>query len=174
MPKKLVFKPESIERTRKIVDEGLYYVTLTGFAAKVSSKGDSINYNPIMELSFLADGVTPAPFKDDGKPIPVFYNGNSKAEWALNDMVHGFGLPMETITVDGTTGLSLPGIWVPEAEEDISKCEYKGPLVGRKAQVYLVKETYNGTEQNKIKYFVCAVPNCAQKFPRIKHSTNLN
>jgi len=167
---KLVFKSTSIERNRKVVDEGNYWVTLTGFAPKMSKAGDSINFNPIMELTSLEDG-SPAPTKDDGKAIPIFSNLNSKGEWVINDFCHGFGIPMEE---DGQGGISIPGIWVPEAEQDISKCEYKGPLIGRKALVHLVKDTYQGTEQNKIKYYVCAVPGCAQKFPKIKHSTDLN
>ena len=173
---KLQFTPNQIENSYKVVDEGLYWITLTGFAPKMSKKkpdgsgGDSINFNPTMELTSLEDG-SPAPVRDDGKPLPVFGNLNTKGAWVINDFCHGFGIPMET---DSAGNLSIPGIWVPEAETDIEKCEYKGPLVGRKALVYLAKTTYNGKEQNKIKYYVCAVPNCAQKFPKIKHSTDLN
>ena len=167
---KLVFKSEEIERSRKVVDEGLYWVTLVGFKPAASKAGDSVNFNPIMELTALDDGSA-APTLDNGKPVPVFSNLNSKGAWVINDFCHGFGLPMED---DGHGGLSIPGIWVPEAEQDIAKCEYKGPLIGRKAKVFLSKGEYNNQPQNKIKYFVCAVANCAQKFPKIKHSDNLN
>ena len=167
---KLVFKTESIERNRKVVDEGIYWITLTGFAPKIAKNGDSINFNPVLELTSMEDG-SPAPTKDDGKPVPVFCNLNSKGAWVINDFCHGFGLPMED---DGQGGLSIPGIWVPESEQDIEKCEYKGPLIGRKAKVFLSKTEYNGQPQNKIKYFVCAVSDCAQKFPKIKHTDNLN
>ncbi len=169
MPK-LNFSKSKIESTYKVLDEGLYKLRLLGFNPKPSKAGDSTNLNPIMEAVSMADG-SPCPTKDDGKNIPVFYNLNTKADWAANDFVHCFGLPMEETGEKDEHGdplMTIPGNWGTG-----DKWEYKGPLIGRTGIVYLIKDTYNGKEQNKIKYFVCAVDQCEQRFPKVRHSTDL-
>jgi hypothetical protein len=167
---KFVFKTTEIEVSRKVVDEGVYWLTFNGFAPKMSQKGDSINFYPQLDITSMEDG-SPAPTKDDGRPISLMFNCNEKAKWIINDMVHAFGIPLEE---DGQGNSMIPGVWVPEGEQDITKCEYKGPLIGKKGKVHLIKGDFNGTPQNKIKSFFCAVPNCQQKYPKIKHSDDLN
>ena len=169
MPK-LVFSKDKIESTYKIVDEGLYTVEITGFKPKKSKSSDSVNLNPQMEIVALGDG-SPAPKKEDGKNIPVFYNLNTSADFAMNDFCHCFGLPMEDC---GGGNMTIPGTFDgPDGVENADKWVYKGPLLHRKGVVMLVKDTYNGKENNKVKYFVCAIKDCHQKYPKVKHSTDL-
>lgn len=177
MPK-LTFTPEQLESNFKTVDEGIWILELTGFAPKVSKNKDSLNYNPIFEIVSDAQG-NPAPTQDDGKAIRLKYafTGNSKIPNFLQDMCHCFGLPMEG---DDVNGYGLPGIFDGSQHESADmatwhpeKWEYKGPLLRRKGQVYLVKSDYNGTTSNKIKYFVCAISDCTQRWPKIKHNTDM-
>lgn len=170
---KITFTQDQIERSYKIVDEGLYYVKLTSFRQKHSKNAvfangawDNYNLNPQLEITRCGDGSA-APTKDDGKPVPIFYNLNTKAPWIMVDFTHMFGIPHEDL---GGGNYQMPGIWTPEAEPDLEKCEYKGPLINKEGLLYLVKTTYNGNDQNKPKYFQCAIKDCAQRWPKIHAS----
>lgn len=166
---KLTFTQDQIERKFKVVDEGLYYVKLSTFKPKLSSKGDSYNLYPYMEITRCGDG-SPAPTKEDGSPIPVFYNLNTKAPWIMVDFCHMFGIPHEDL---GGGKYQMPGIWKPESEDDLAKCDYVGPLVNKEGLLYLVKTKWEGTDQNKPKYFQCAIKDCAQRWPKINHVKDL-
>lgn len=177
MPK-LTFTPDQLESNFKTVDEGIWILELTGFKPKISKAKDSLNYNPVFEVVSDSNG-NPAPTQDDGKLISSQYmfTGNSKIANFLQDMCHGFGLPMEGNDKDG---YGIPGIFdgIQHESDDMAtwhpeKWEYKGPLLRRKAQVYLVKSDYNGTTSNKIKYFVCAISDCTQRWPKIRHNTDM-
>jgi hypothetical protein len=168
MPK-VVFNQEKIESQFKIVPEGLYQVKVLGFKPAKSKGGDSINFNPILELVGTTDG-SPCPKQEDGSPITSQYWAglNSKADGIVNDFCHCFGLPME----GPPTALEIPGIFDgPEGEP--SRWQYKGPLVGRIGKAYLIQQEYNTRQSNKIKYYVCAVPDCPTRFPKVRHSTDL-
>lgn len=175
---KLTFTPEQLESNFKVVDEGLYQIELVGFGQKLSSKKDSVNYNPTFEIVGTLDG-SPTPTKDDGSPIVLkyAYNGNSKIANFLQDMCHSLGLPMDG---DDQNGYSLPGIFdgIQHESDDMAtwhpeKWEYKGPLLHRKGIAYLVKTSYNGNDNNKVKYFQCAISDCTSRFPKCKHSTDM-
>jgi len=174
------FKAENIYNTRKVVKEGMYWLTVGGFSQKWTKpkEGETphqwINFNPILELTATTDS-SPVPLNDDGSHIRIWYPASQKFEASVNEFSHACGLPLDIITDPQTKeeSATLPGIWTPENEDDIEKCTYKGPLVGKKLQAYIVKGSYQGTEKNEIKFFVCAVPNCNQKFPKLVHIKNL-
>lgn len=177
MPK-LTFTPEQLESNFKTVDEGLWIVELVGFRQVLANKKDSINYNPQFEIVSDANG-SPAPTQDDGKPIIPRYafNGNSKIPNFIQDMCHCFGLPMEGNDKDG---YGIPGVFdgLQHESDDMAswhpeKWGYKGPLLRRRGQVYLVKSEYNGVTSNKVKYFMCAISDCTQRWPKLKHSTDM-
>jgi hypothetical protein len=171
---RIQFKTENIYQTRKVVDEGMYKLTLTGFNPKPIKPKDGsnispgVNYNPTLEITARVDGK-PIPVRDDGKPLQVFFSGPTTWEAAVNDFCHAFGLPLDD---DGQGNSGLPGVWYPENEPDVTKCSYKGPLLSsghNTCEAYLIKTTYDGQPKNEIKFFVCAVPNCVQKFPKMTH-----
>ena len=175
MPNRLIFTPQTVDNSRKLVEEGLWTLRLREFRSAVSSKGDSINYNPVFEIVSGDNGV-PAPKLDNGNPLDIWYTGNSKYKngLGLQEFCHALGFPMEEVEENGQKGFALPGKWVPENEDDIGKCQYIGPLVGRTAKAYLIKgEDDKKRPKNLIKYFVCSVPNCAQRFPKVNHIDNL-
>lgn len=146
--------------------EGLYEVRLDGWKPKKSAKGDSINLQPQMKVVNNAAG-----FNDRA----VFENMNTNAGWIQQDFVHAFGLPMD---LDGENA-SIPGDFVPDATDpdNVEKYGYNGPLKGRTGKVYLIQVPAKdkngnikpGQIQNRIKYYVCAVPGCTEK-----HSDNLS
>jgi hypothetical protein len=169
---RIQFKRETINTQRQVAEEGMYTLALRGFTPKPIIPKDGtdvspgVNYNPILEILSKVDG-SPAPTRTDGKPLRVFFSAPTTWQGAVEDFCHAFGLPLED---DGNGNVGLPGIWDPQEEQDVTKCTYRGPLLdGRTAQAFLVKTTYNGQEKNEIKYFVCKVPNCAQKFPKLIH-----
>lgn len=138
---------------------GPYKLKLLFFKPETSKKGDSINLKACMEV---VDHVT-----FDGRK--VWDNLNSNGAWTYSDFCHAFGLPMET---DGKESW-LPGNWDGDAAKfDPNKPEtwkYVGPLVGRTANVEIGVDSFGA----KIRRYFCAVPDCATKFPTVKHSQDL-
>ena len=169
MPK-VTFSQEKIETQYKNPDSGLYQLKLLGFKPAKSKNGDSINFNPVLELVGTTDGSA-VPKDDKGGNLQSQYwaGVNSKADGIVNDFCHGFGLPME----GPPTALEIPGIFDGPAD-DPSKWQYKGPLVGRVCTAYLEVGQYNGKPNVKVKYYTCAIPDCATRFPKVRHSTDLN
>jgi len=175
---KIMFKEEKIYQTRKVLDEGLYNLRVVRFQQKWGKPKDgekehsSINFWPILEVLSKADG-SPVPVQENGRPIEIWWPASTKFEAALVDFSHACGLPMETKTINGENYVNLPGIWYPEEQDDIEKCQYKGPIIGRKLQAYIVPGEYNNNPKNDIRNFICAIPNCASQFPKLVHRTNL-
>jgi len=130
---------------QEVIPPQVYELKLVAFNPKQSKNGGSVNLNPILEV------VSPV-------------------EYAF---CHAFGLPMET---DGNDSW-LPGQWDGDPtkfkEDDASTWVYKGPLVGRTAKVEVAVDNYNGRDNNKVRRYFCAVPDCATKFPKIRHSEDL-
>lgn len=156
MPKMSV--PNESLKAKPPVPDGIYDVRLEGFEPKKSSKGDSINLNPILKIVNHPE--------HDGRQI--YDNLNSKAGFIHQDFVHAFGEVME---VNGDSS-SIPGDFQGK-EDDPATWQYVGPLVGKVAKIQVVQTTYNNKPNNKVNMWICAVQDCAVKFPDIKHSQNL-
>lgn len=138
--------------------EGIYEVRFEGFRPKMSSKGTSINLNPMFK-------VTDGPHA--GRTVFAFIN--SSADWILQDFTHCFGVPFE---VDAQGNLSLAGSLEPEGAP-VEQQQYRGPLLGKTGKVMITVGEYQGKPNNQIKYYVCSIPDCNTRFPETRHSTNL-
>ena len=134
--------------------EGMVTLRLDGFEPKLSSKKTSVNLNPIMKV------INHAEYNDRR----VFENLNTLGKWVWPDFCHAFGIAM----VEANGDFEFPGDWDgPESEPD--KWQYKGPLLGQQAQVYVVQvDDTKGGVRNAIKYYICKVQGCSSK-----HSANL-
>jgi len=137
------------------MQEGFVTVRLDGFGPKLSLKKDSVNLNPVMKV------INHAEYNDR----PVFENLNTKGKWVWKDFCHAFGVPL----VEGSNGdVEFPGDF-DGPEDDPTKWQYRGPLVGQQAQIYLVQaDNSKGGIKNAVKYYVCKVAGCVEK-----HSSNL-
>jgi hypothetical protein len=146
-----------------VVPPGPYDIKLVGFNVKVSKKGDSFNLNPCMEIVGHPEFA--------GRK--VFDTLNSGGAWTWPDFVHCFGLPMET---DGKESW-IPGSWDGDKAkykaDDPNTWKYAGPLLGRSGKVNIAVDNYNGKDSNKVERYICAVPDCASKFPKIRHIADL-
>jgi len=159
---KMGFDKESL--TGKTVTPGLYTVRLTGFKPKKNKDGDSVNFNAQMKIINHPEY--------DGTPL--YETLSAKAGFTQWDFAHGFGLQLEDL---GNGQYVLPGTW----DKDIAKFKetdpltwvYDGPLIGRDAQVEIANDTWDGKINNKIKRYICAVPDCDSLFPDNKHSQDL-
>lgn len=154
------------------VPTGVYELRLVKFRPKLSAKGNSLNYNAEFEVFNHPEY--------DGRR--VFHPLNTLFAIAIWDYVHSCGLEVDNIKVtDEQTGMEteefvLPGIFEnanaapdnPEAWGD-----YKGPLLNKGFRADVVETSYKGKPKNEIRAFLCAIPDCAEKHPDIKHSTNL-
>jgi hypothetical protein len=148
---------------QEVIPPQVYELKLVAFNPKQSKNGGSVNLNPVLEV------VSPVEYA--GRK--VFDTLNTGGAWTYPDFCHAFGLPMET---DGNDSW-LPGQWDGDTakfkEDDASTWVYKGPLVGRTAKVEVAVDNYNGRDNNKVRRYFCAVPDCTTKFPKIRHSEDL-
>jgi hypothetical protein len=164
---KLTQSKEQIEG-KEVAPEGIYTLKLVGFKPKFSKpnpqfpdKAPSLNLNAKMEIIDNPE--------QEGKFVYEVLNMNS---FMFPDFCHAFGLPMET---DGES-YWLPGTWDSASDFDPANADtykYDGPLVGRTAQAEVAVDSYNGRQNNKVRRYFCAVDDCANKFPEIRHSENL-
>lgn len=161
---------ESLEG-KKPVPNAVYQVKVDGFEPKLSSKGDSVNMNPVLK-------IVNHPEHNGAR---IFFNGNTKAPWILQDFSHCFGLPMEPHPTgeNGAEEMHLPGgpaAWKadPTAPEDLSKMKYVGPLLGKVGKIEVLYVQNPGQKpRNEIKQFLCAIDGCATKYPEINHTSDL-
>jgi hypothetical protein len=153
MPK-LTASKEEIKGMPPMV-EGMVTVRLDGFDPKLSKDKGSVNLNPKMKV------INHAEYNDRN----VFENLNTKGKWVWKDFCHAFGVPL----VDTPNGdAEFPGDF-DGPEDDPTKWQYRGPLLGQQAQVYLVQaDNTKGGIANKVKYYVCKVSGCVEK-----HTDNL-
>jgi len=151
------------------VEEDIYELKLEGFKPKLSNNGDSVNFNP--QLRIVSGATTGTKYA--GK-TPLFENLNSNSGWIQNDFVHAFGFPMDELP-DGS--LAMPGQFDgPEDKPELWK--YSGPLVGKTFKAQVIKQEYEKKDKskgvsNKIKMYICAIPDCNTKYPKMRHSDNL-
>lgn len=148
----------------KVIPAGIYEVRLYAFKPRLNKNKDSVNFNAQME-------VINSPDFDKSK---LFETLSAKAGFTQHDFVHAFGMELED---QGNGQYAMPGTWDGDAakfvETDPSTWKYDGPLLGRTAKVEVAIDTYEGKENNKIRQYFCAVPDCATKYPDNKHSTDL-
>ena len=157
MPKMGV-DPEAT-KAPKPVPNGWYKLKFKGFKQKVASKKDSVNYNAQLEI---------VENKPDYNGKPVYMGLNTKMARSHVDFSHGLGFALKP---DG----DYEGQWVfdPADPENVEKAQYKGPLLGRVLEAELITTTYQGNERNEVKQIRCVVPQCATKYPEIKHMTDM-
>src|SRR6266850_4853182 len=125
------------------MSEGLITVRLDGFKPALSSKKDSVNLNPIMKV------INHAEYNDRR----VFENLNTKGKWVWKDFCHAFGVPLQEVGGD----FEFPGEF-DGAEDDPTKWQYRGPLLGQQATLYVVQaDDTKGGIKNAVKYYVCKV-----------------
>jgi hypothetical protein len=137
------------------MNEGMLTVRLDGFKPALSKKKDSINLNPQMKV------INSSEYNDRN----VFENLNTKGKWVWKDFCHAFGVAIVEL---GNGDFEFPGDF-DGPSDDPEKWEYRGPLLGQQAQLYLVQgDNGSGGINNKVKYYVCKVPGCVEK-----HSQNL-
>lgn len=143
---------------------GQYDVKLVSFKPSMS-KGQT----PTQNLNALMVVVNHSEFADR----KLYDSLNVGGAFTWPDFVHCFGFPMET---DGTNSW-IPGDWDGDPAkfnpDDVTTWKYKGPLIGRTGKVEVAVDNYNGKDNNKIRRYFCAVPDCATKFPKIRHIQDL-
>lgn len=160
---KMGFNKEEIEGL-KPVPAGIYNVLLVGFKPKTSKAGDSINLNAQVKI------VGNAEFENR----MVFASLNTKIPGFIQDFVHSFGIEMEDQNGENP---SIPGVFDGEPtkfnEQDPSTWKYQGPLLGQTAQWELGLRDYEGQPTQDIIKFICKVPQCAERFPKVRHSKDM-
>lgn len=144
MPKFKV--PKDTIEGPEVMPSGKYVVRLDGFKPALSKGKDSINYNPVLRV------VAPEDYKDRN----VYFNMNSNFGPAITDLAHGFGFKLEK---DSDGDYVIPGEF-EGPDEDMTRWAYKGPMLGKTAEIDLALDSYEGKDRNAILRFYCQVPEC--------------
>lgn len=158
MALKMSFNKEQLKGQQPIPGNQIYEVQLVDFKLKFNKAKDGYTFNPHIEV--VNNSV------QEYNKRRVFDNmvGN-KTPWIIQDLVHCFGLEMEG-------GTDMPGSFEGDPNNP-ETCKYVGPLKGRRGKIMVAINSYNGKDSNVVKAYICAVTNCATRFPEIKHSTSL-
>jgi hypothetical protein len=161
MPFPMKVSNEKLEG-QEVFPAGQYEVKLVAFKPSKAKTG-STNLNARMEVVNHSEYA--------GRKLFDSLNEGGAFTWP--DFSHCFGIPMET---DGQNSW-LAGAWDGDPakfqENDPATWVYKGPLVGRIGKVEVAVDNYQGRDNNKIRRYFCNVPDCATKFPKIKHIQDL-
>lgn len=165
MPFKMGVSKEAVEG-KETVPAGQYLVRFVEFKPKYSkpnqadpTKVPSLNFNARLEIT-----------EGDHAGRMIFDGLNENAGWVQQDFCHCFGLSMEQ---DPSTEVySIPGIWDGE-EGKPETYVYKGPLTGKVGKIEVALDTYNGKQYSKVRKYFCAIDNCDQLYPDVKHSQDL-
>lgn len=139
-----------------------YKVRLKGITCKKSKSGKGYNYEAYLN-------TTEQPAETNDKFIMYRMNNGFSQGQAAQDMCHALGFPMEA---DG----SFPGDWeLKDASkpEEFDLAQYKGVLLGKVGEAEIAVENYNGNDGNVVKQWKCKVDQCATRFPKVRHSTDL-
>jgi hypothetical protein len=146
------------------VPAGIYTVLFTGFKPAWSKKGDTLNYNPSVEIVNDPNYENRKLFTSLNSAIPSF----------IQDFVNSFGLEMEGD--ESSDDISIPGTFDadPEGfnETDPKTWVYAGPLEGKTAQWEIGETTYEGKPRNEVVRFI-PVQELVDKYPEVKHSTDM-
>lgn len=169
---KMSMPSASIESTPIDIPNGLADLKLTNIGATKQKNvvkynpGDPVNYVFYFEIAGIVkeSGAVEPLTKEDGSAITIRMYVSSKAPWIQNDICHGLGLPME----DDGTSVSIPGEFDGPADKP-EDWQYRGPLVGRVMRANLEKQD----KYSNVKTIVCAISDCATRFPKVQHSKDL-
>jgi hypothetical protein len=178
LPFQLKISKEQIEG-KETVPPGLYKVRFICFSPKWTNQGNLTEEQWIANRSINLRAQYEVLEHPDYAGSPVFDTlniGPKTPLFGLQDMCHGFGLELP---FDSNTGqYDIPGMDSIEQGQkydanDPTTWEYRGPLLGKVAQLEIGHDMFNGRAIPKPQRWICTVPECAKRFPMIRHSKNL-
>lgn len=178
LPFKLHISKEQVEG-REQLPEGIYKVRFSKFNPQWTRQNQLTHEQWIASRSINLQGVYEVLEHPDYAGTFVYDTlniGPKTPLFGLMDMCHAFGLNMEPDTASGE--YDIPGFdsvaqspsFDPEKPET---WDYRGPLMGRVAQLEVGHKLFNGKPQVRPRRWFCSIPDCAQKYPMIRHSQNL-
>lgn len=168
MPKMSVNPEET--KAPKPVPAGWYEVRVKSITAKLSKAGRAKGA-PQYNYEAVGNVVNNKAEYNDTYVMIRLNNGFNQAK-TTNDLCHGLGFALEP---DG----SIPGDFQvkdankpADAFDYFDGAQYSGPLVGKIAKVELGVTNYEGQDRNEVKQVQCKIPDCATRFPDIRHLTD--
>ena len=147
----------------KPVPAGWYKLRVKGIVIKKSPKG--YNYEV-----YLTTVEQPAETNDKFVSYMAF-NGFSQGE-LLQEFSHAMGFAME---ISGDQA-SLPGDFTLKdatKPDEWEGAQYTGVLLGKVGEAELYIDNFNNNERNRVKQWKCKVDQCATRFPKVRHKTDL-
>lgn len=166
-------------KAEKPVPAGWYEVRVKSIVCKKSSSGKGCNYE------FYTNVVNNTADANDKFVMVRANNGFNQAKVA-NDITHGCGFVLEADgsfpgdwdLKDGITA-DASGVYHTKDGKEIDAltafdgAQYRGPLLGKNMHVELAVGNWDGQDRNEVKQIRCKVDGCSQKFPEIRHLTDI-
>lgn len=159
------FNKEKLEGLQPVPD-GTYKVLFIEFKPDFSKKANEITGKKSTNLNARVKILDHPEFEQDRFLIAPLNEG---VETFIQDFVHSFGLEMENQLGDHP---DIPGTFDGN-QNDPKTWKYSGPLTAKTATWEIGIGDYNGRPVNTLKRFICTVPNCASRFPKITHSKDM-
>lgn len=164
-PFKMKYDQEKLEGLQP-VPAGIYKVLFVGFNPKKSKPNIAKGGAQSLNLNAKVKILDHPEFETERF---VIANLNEGIPSFIQDFVHSFGLEMEDQLGDNPM---LPGNWEGD-ESNPETWKYHGPLTAKTAEWELGIKDFQGRPSQSIKKFICAVPNCATRFPKVRHSQDM-
>ena len=167
---KMGFSQEKLEGMQPVPD-GQYKVLFVEFKPSHSKTANQITGKKSINLNAKVKILEHPEFEQERYLIASLNEGVPSF---IQDFVHSFGLEMEDQLGDNP---NIPGVFDADKakfkEDDPSTWVYTGPLTAKTAIWEVGLGDYNGRPVNTLKRFICSVPDCATKFPKIRHSQDM-
>lgn len=170
MPFKMKFDQEKLEGLQP-VPAGIYKVLFLEFKPKHSKSVNKVTGAKSINLNAYVKILDHPEFETERKVVASLNEGVPSF---IQDFVHSFGMEMEDQL---GAEPSIPGTFDADKNkfkaDDPTTWVYSGPLTNKTAQWELGIKDYNGKPTQTIKRFICSVPNCATRFPKVRHSQDM-
>lgn len=168
---KMKFGQDKLEGLQP-VPQAIYKVLFVEFKPSHSKKANEITGKKSINLNAKVKILDHPEFETERYVIASLNEGVPSF---IQDFVHSFGLEMEDQL---GAEPSIPGTFDADKAkfkaDDPTTWVYSGPLTAKTAMWELGIKEYQGKPTQSIKKFICAVPNCATRFPKIQHAKEMD
>ena len=168
---KMAFAQNKLEGMQPVQD-GQYKVLFIDFKPAHSKNANQVTGKHSINLNAKVKILEHPEFEQERFLIASLNEGVPSF---IQDFVHSFGIEMDEQLEDNP---SIPGTFDADKakfkKDDQSTWVYAGPLTAKTAIWEVTTSDYNGRPVNQLRRFICSVPDCGTKYPKIWHSQDMN
>lgn len=168
---KMSFSQDKLEGLQP-VPNGQYKVLFIEFKPSWSKNANQITGKKSINLNAKVKILEHPEFEQERFLIAALNEGVPSF---IQAFVHSFGVEMDDQLGDNP---SIPGTFDTDKskfkEDDPTTWVYSGPLTAKTAVWEVGTKEHNGRQVQSLRRFICSVPDCATKYPKIRHSQDMD